>query len=66
MIKMLGFMLISLALGGAIAWFFSLKKKDRKLIWNRKMLLTILIIFVTICVLFGIAAFGSMFSLKLF
>lgn len=66
MIKMLGFALVSIAIGAAFAWFFSISKKEKSKIWNSKTRLTILIVLCTICILFGAAAIGSTFSLKLF
>lgn len=64
--KLFGFIAICTFIGVAIAMYVMAKKRDRKLVWNPKVRLTLIIVSATICIMFGLAILGSGITPKLF
>jgi lipid-A-disaccharide synthase-like uncharacterized protein len=64
--KIIGFLFMALGIGGMIAGYYLLPKRDKKNIVNKKSKMFVLVTLLTMIVLFVAAIGASTFSLKLF
>ena len=64
--KLLGFLFMAIGIGGMIAGYYLLPKRDKKAIINKKSKSFVAIVFATLIGLFLLAILASTFSVKLF
>jgi chemotaxis receptor (MCP) glutamine deamidase CheD len=64
--KIVGFLLMTMGIGGMIAGYYLLPKRDKKNIINKKSKMFVVVTLVTMLILFVAAIGASTFSLKIF
>jgi hypothetical protein len=65
-VKLLGFLFAAIGIGGMIAGYYLLPKKEKRVIINKKSKAFVAIVFATLIGLFLLAMLASSFSVKLF